>query len=264
MGWGDPPQAGMPANADAALLDPVDDVRQNPGLDGTIESLAKVHQGHGSTRAPAFQSRVHAAVARSDDDDLLMPVGVTLHEIVGDVGEILSRNVQEIRVVVISGREHHGLGEVAFSIVPPLHLDPKPARCRRTGQRLGVDHVLTRPNVEVVMLCYPPVIDQAVPSVGLLITGDERDSPDLDPLGGGEERHAERVALDRGYDRPPVEKYAGASRLLRGHADGKPARPGPDDKQLDRFNVHRYPLRFVLLLASPLPTSPLPPPFKPR
>src|SRR6188474_25972 len=102
---------------------------------------------------------------------------------------------------------------IAFAIVPPLHFDPKPARYRRPGQGLHVDDVLARANVEVVMFRYPPVIDQAVTAVGLLVAGDERDSPDLDPLGGGEERHAERIALDGGYDRPPVEQHTGYARL---------------------------------------------------
>src|SRR5215203_3044456 len=106
MGRGDPPKPGMPANGDAAFLDPIDDIRQNPGLDGAVEALTKVHQGHGSTGAPALQSGVYAAVPGPDHDDLLMPVRVSLDEIVGDVGKIFSRNVQEIRIVVISRCEH--------------------------------------------------------------------------------------------------------------------------------------------------------------
>src|SRR6188472_4496152 len=148
-----------------------------------------------------------------------MPVGVTLDEVVGDVRKILSGNAQEIRVVVISRREDHGLRLIGFAIVSPLHLDPKPPRHRRTTQVLDVDDVLTRANVEVVVLRYPPVIDQTVTAVGLLVAGDEGDAPDLDSLGGGEERHAQGITLDGGYDRPPVEQHAGYTRLLRGHAD---------------------------------------------
>ena len=80
------------------------------------------------------------------------------------------------------------------------------------------------------MLRYSPVIDQTVTAVGLLVAGDERDSPDLDPLGGGEERHAQGVALDGGDDRPPVEQHAGYTSLLCGHADRKPARPRSYDQ----------------------------------
>src|SRR5215211_3412650 len=106
MGRGDPPEAGMPANSNTAFLDPIGNVRQNPGLDGAVEAFTKVNQGHGSTRAPALQSGIYATVPGPDHDDLLMPVGVALDEIVGDVGKIFSRNLQEIRIVVISRCEH--------------------------------------------------------------------------------------------------------------------------------------------------------------
>src|SRR6476659_4885038 len=156
----------MPANRDAPLLDPVHDVWQNPRLDGTIEAFAEVHQRHCRTGAPAFQSSVDAAVPCRDHDDLLMPVGVTLDEIVGDVGKILPRNAQEIRIVVISRRKYHGLRLIGLAIVPPLHVDPKSARYRLPGQALDVHDVLTRANVEVVVLRYPQVIDQTVAAGG--------------------------------------------------------------------------------------------------
>src|SRR5215211_2456737 len=243
MGRGDPPKAGMPVNGNTVFLDPIDDVRQNPGLHGAVEALTKVHQGHGSTRAPALQSGIYATVPCPDHDDLLMPVGVPLDEIVGDVGKIFSRNVQEIRIVVISRCEHQGLRLIRLSIVPPLYLDPKPAVYRGPGQSLDQNDVLTRTNVEVVVLRYPPVVDQAVAAVRLLVAGDERDPAYFDPLGSGEEGHAERVALDGRYDRTPVEQYAGDTRLLRGNAHRKAAGPRSYDQQVDpvRDVLPRFP-----------------------
>src|SRR5829696_1306420 len=143
---------------------------------------------------------------------------------------------------------------IRLSIVPPLHVDPKAAVYRGPGQSLDLNDVLTRANVEVVVLRNPPIIEQAVTAVGLLVAGDERDPANFDPLGGGEERHAERVALDGGYDGPPVEQYAGDTRLLRCNAHRKPARPRSYDQQIDsrRGVLPRVPAVHLPRLSSDL------------
>ena len=83
--------------------------------------------------------------------------------------------------------------------------------------------------------------------VGLLVAGNERHPADLDPLRGGEECHAEWVALDGGHDRAAVEEHAGQPGLLRRDTDRQPARTRADD-QRDRS--------LPLFTAAPLPRFP--------
>ena len=63
--------------------------------------------------------------------------------------------------------------------------------------------------------------------VGLLVAGDERDVADLDPLGGGEERHREWIALDGGHDRAPVEKDTVDPGLFGRNPTARPQGPAP-------------------------------------
>jgi hypothetical protein len=83
---------------------------------------------------------------------------------------------------------------------------------------------------------FPAVVNEAVPPGGFLVAGDERDLPDLDPLRGREEGHAQRVPLDGGHDRPAVEEHAGEARLLRRHAHRQPAGAGADYQQISAIH----------------------------
>ena len=125
MGRGDRLHPGVPAGPDASLLHPVDDIRQDPGLYGSIEAFPEMHQRYRGAGPPAFERRVHAAVARADDDHPLMPVRVTFHEVMGHVRKIFTWNAEEVRVVEVPGCEHNRRGVIRLGIVPARHFQPK-------------------------------------------------------------------------------------------------------------------------------------------
>jgi hypothetical protein len=88
------------------------------------------------------------------------------------------------------------------------------------------------------MLGHPAVVDQTVAPGGLLMAGDERNAADLDPLGGGEERHPEGVALDGGHDGPAVEQHAAEAGPLGRDADREAARARADHQEIHLLHFH--------------------------
>jgi hypothetical protein len=151
-----------------------------------------------------------------------------LEEVVRDVRQILPGDAQEVRVVEIAGGEHHGGGAVGLPVVRAPDLDREAA----VGLAADVGHVLARADVEPVVLGHAPIVDEPIPARRLLVARDERDAADLDPLRRREERHAERIALDRADDRSPVQQHAGHVGLLRGDARRQTARAGADDQEV--------------------------------
>jgi hypothetical protein len=68
------------------------------------------------------------------------------------------------------------------------------------------------------------------------VARNEGNSADLDSLGSREERHSQRVTLDRRDDVAPIDENTRDARLLGGHADGQATRPGADDYQVGGFS----------------------------
>ena len=232
MGRRDLPNPRAPAHRDAPFLDPVDDVGQHPRLDRPIEPFAEVHQRHRRPGAPALERGVDAAVPCPDHDHPLMPVGVPLDEVVGDVGKILARNAagnsdcRNIRSRIPPPAALIGLCVVRAGCTLTRNRPVPAARPRDS-----LDHVLPGPDVEAVVLRHSAIVNQTVLRVGfswLAMNG----MPPISIRSGVEKNvMLERVALDGGDDRPAVEQHAGYASLLGGDADREPARPRTDDQE---------------------------------
>jgi hypothetical protein len=151
--------------------------------------------------------------------------------------EILTGNCQIVRVVVIPGGEHDGGRAVRLIVMPPAYRDLESAVGERLARPLSdIHHVLSRADIQPVVFGHPAIIDEPVPPIRLLVTRNERHVADLDPLRRREERHAERIALNGGHNCPAVEQDAGNTGPLRRHADGEPARPGPNHQYVSLFH----------------------------
>ena len=62
-------------------------------------------QGYARAVSPEFESGNGGGVLGADDEDVGIKVGMRLFVVVRNLGEFLSRNIQVVRQVVVSGRE---------------------------------------------------------------------------------------------------------------------------------------------------------------
>src|SRR6266545_1084503 len=224
--------AAAPAGRDAPVLHPVGDVGEDPRLHAPVELAEEVHQRHARADPVQLQRRLDRAVAAAHDHHPLLPVGVRLDEEMRHMRQILARDAERV-----------GRFEVARGIDQPAGLDhfglPLAGMLRRdleaVTQPRHPPHLVVLPHVQLEVLRHLAVVRERLAPRGLLRSGDERHTADLQLVRRREERHVQGIAHQARDDGPLVEQRGREPRALRRHAYREAARTGADYREIEHW-----------------------------
>src|SRR3954454_20881849 len=157
---------------------------------------------HPRTRPKQFESSNGSGILGTNDQDVLVVIGMSLAIVMNNLVEILTGDTQLVRNVVVAARENNLPGPIT---VPPgiVRLS---ANLKIAVRALETQHTLVLMNVQFVVIGNTPVVLQAFSTSRLLVQRCHRDVADLEELRRREEHQIDRVVVDRIDDTAFVEK----------------------------------------------------------
>jgi len=188
-----------------------------------------VHQSHAGSVPPKIERRDCRGILAPDNENVVIKVRMRLTVVVKHLRQIFTGNIEEVRQVVVSGRDDQFAGVVIVDssqpiggsdleiAVPPIH-------------RL---HPLVLCDRQTIVLRNLAVILERFLTCGFLIGSAERDVANLEQLWRSKKSHVGGIVED-GIDHATLinrdDLESGSLRLDR---TGKTRRPGSDDKHVD-------------------------------
>ncbi|MEX2583331.1 MAG: hypothetical protein WD766_08650 [Gemmatimonadota bacterium] len=227
----DLPHHVSPVAWDRALGDPIVDIRLHPRFHPAVQLLEQVDDRDPRPLAPARESRVRGRVPTADDDHVLVEVRVRLGEVVLDLRKVGPGNAERARIVVVAGSDD----DVTGVEIPtyPLATDRVADEC--LGPPVDPGDFVILHDVEVMVADDATIVAERLPARRLIARRGERDAADFQLLRAAEVRRIRGVLHHRLGHRAAIDEDAAQPVLLRGHPDGDPARPRPDDDQVQRI-----------------------------
>ena len=214
------------------MLEPVGDVRNDPGFHPVIDPIQEMDQGDPGPRSPHLESRFHCRVPAADHEDVLVIKRVRFLVVMQDLGEILSGYSQKVRTVESPGGHHDVPGSILF--LHPGHGSCANPECAGLAVDLRDVYILT--DIQPEVLHHPPVVDQGLLAAGVLLGNREWNSTHFKPVRGRKEPHVIGVVHDGAGDAPLVEEDGFHAGLLRGRSHRDATRPCSDDCDIHPFH----------------------------
>ena len=211
----------IPPRPDAAVLEAIQHVRQDPWLDVRIELVGEMHDRDASAAAIEVERRVDGRVSAADHDGIATEGFVPFPIEMRDMRQRLTRHVEQVRRAEVSRGDDDG-------VVRRLGLALGPALARHDELRdLGanVDDRLVLAHGQVEVLNDRAIIAEGIATRGLVSARRERQVADGELLGRREELRIERIARDTGADAGAVVDRGAEARALE--RDARP--PGRTD-----------------------------------
>ncbi len=224
----------MPPGRDLALLQPVLDVRPDPRLHAGIQLVEEMDQRDAGAGPIRGQRRLHRRVAGADDHHVLPIVRVSLGEVVPHLRQLLAGDIDVVRRAGVAGGHHHVAGRDR-----PLPAGHAPGPERELAPfALDPRNLPVLPHVELELGRHATVVLQRFAPGRLVPDRDEGHTPDLQPVGGAEERRVGGVERDGPRDTALVEDRGGQPRLCGGDSGAQAAWASADDRQVEFIVRH--------------------------
>ena len=233
--------------ADFARADAVLDVRLDPEFQRFPQLRAAMHQGDAGAGAEEIERGLGGGVFRADDDDLLIPVGMRVGEVVRDVRQIFAGNAQAVGQVVVAGGDDDLASAIFAShtltrFLPGSQALPRAkfGSCLAGGQLIrGVDdesavaavdaaHALVEARFDAVVLDGAAIVFQGLGAGGLASRGGHGEVANLHALGRGEEEHVGRIVVERVAEASLVDDQGAQAGALDLNGAGEAGRAGAD------------------------------------
>ena len=182
----------------------------------------------------AAQRRLHGGVFPADDQHIAAEIGVRVLEIVGNVRQFFTGNMEPSRVIRPAGGQHELVHAVSF--LPAARVG---GQNERIGDPIDADNRLVGPHVQVELLDDAAQVGEILLARGLGLVGRlQGDAGDGDPLVAAEEARLRREPGNRMSDLPRVEVQIIDRRFLQRDGQFNADRPGPDDPDLGLLAFH--------------------------
>ena len=183
---------GVEVGADFVGGDAIFDVGLDPVFEAFAERGAAMDERDAGAGAEEFEGGLGGRILCADDDDVLLPVGMRIGEIVRDVREIFAGNVHEIGAIVIASGEDDFAGCVVLRI--SIGIASADTECAIAAGD-GLDGFVEA-QFEGVVIGGAAIVFEGFGARGFCFRGGERKIADFEAFGGGEEDHVGRVVID--------------------------------------------------------------------
>lgn len=216
--------AGVEQGANFPGEDAVFDVGAHPVLERLSKLGAAVDESDAGAGAEEVERNFGCGILGADDDHVLVPVGMRLGEIVGDVREIFTGDANEVWTIVVAG------GENDFFCAVLVRRADIVAGADDEDAVVAADRLdcLVEANGNFVMFDGAAIVFQRLDARGLASGDGHGQVANFHALGRGEKGHVDRIVEERVAKAALIDHQRAHARALGFDGAGEAGRAGAD------------------------------------